>query len=179
MDITLYINLFYAFFKIGLFGFGGGYGMISLIQYEVCDHFTWMTTKEFADILAISQMTPGPISINTATYVGYTTGGVSGAVVSTFALCLPSLLMMWFVLRFLFKNQENNYVKWLFSGLKPAVVGLIFSAAVLMMNEENFIDWLSVIICAASFALLYFWKANPILLILASGAVGIVYYGYF
>ena len=86
----MYLKLFWSFFKIGLFGFGGGYGMISMIQFDVVDKNGWMTNSEFADILALSQMTPGPISINCATYIGYNQGGIIGAIFTTFALCLRS-----------------------------------------------------------------------------------------
>jgi len=172
------IYLTYVFFKIGLFGFGGGYAMISLIQHEVVDNYGWMTTQSFADILAISQMTPGPISINTATYVGYNVAGIPGAVIATLSLCLPAILMMYFVIRFLFKNKDNQYIMFLFSGLKPAVAGLILAAALLLMNKENFSDagWskhnMSVVICAATFVASFFWKANPMLLIAIAGFAG-------
>ena len=172
------IYLSYVFFKIGLFGFGGGYGMISLIQHEVVDNYGWMTSQSFADILAISQMTPGPISINTATYVGYTVAGLSGSIIATLALCLPSILMMFFVIRFLFKHKDNKYIAYIFSGLKPAVAGLILAAALLLMNKENFSDVgldnknISIIICASTFMASLFWKVNPMILIAVSGVAG-------
>ena len=174
----VYLQLIYVFFKIGLFGFGGGYAMISLIQFEVVDHFEWMTMQEFADILAISQITPGPISINSATYVGFNVAGIMGATVATLALCLPSIILMFFVIRFLFANIENRYVQYVFSGLRPAIAGLIFTAALLLMNVENFPDAgigknnLSIIICAATFIASYFYKVNPVLLIILAGACG-------
>ena len=174
----IYLQLIYLFFKIGLFGFGGGYAMISLIQFEIVDHFGWMTMQEFADILAISQVTPGPISINCATYVGFNVAGIMGAVVATLALCLPSVILMFFAIRFLFANIENRYVQSVFSGLRPAIAGLIFTAALLLMNVENFPDVgigennLSIIICAATFIASYFYKINPVLLIILAGACG-------
>ena len=176
MDIIMYLKLFWSFFKIGLFGFGGGYGMISMIQFDVVDKNGWMTNSEFADILALSQMTPGPISINCATYIGYNQGGVIGAIFTTFALCLPTVLLMVAVITWLFKNEENHYVKALLASLKPIVVGLIFSAGVLMMNKENFIGFESVIICAIVFIATFFFKVNPIYLIIMSGIFGYFYY---
>ena len=176
MDIIIYLKLFWSFFKIGLFGFGGGYGMISMIQFDVVDKNGWMTNSEFADILALSQMTPGPISINCATYIGYNQGGVIGALFTTFALCLPTVLLMAIVITWLFKNKDNHYVKALLSSLNPIVVGLIFSAGVLMMNKENFIGFESVIICAAVFIATFFFKVNPIYLIIMSGIFGYFYY---
>lgn len=176
MDIIIYLKLFWSFFKIGLFGFGGGYGMISMIQFDVVDKNEWMTNSEFADILALSQMTPGPISINCATYIGYNQGGVIGAIFTTFALCLPTVLLMVAVITWLFKNEENHYVKALLASLNPIVVGLIFSAGVLMMNKENFIGFESVIICAIVFIATFFFKVNPIYLIIMSGIFGYFYY---
>ena len=176
MDIIMFLKLFWSFFKIGLFGFGGGYGMISMIQFDVVDKNGWMTNSEFADILALSQMTPGPISINCATYIGYNQGGIIGAIFTTFALCLPTILLMTIVITWLFKNKENHYVKALLSSLNPIVVGLIFSAGVLMMNKENFVGFESVIVCAIVFVATFFFKVNPIYLIIMSGIFGYFYY---
>ncbi len=172
----MHLKLFWSFFKIGLFGFGGGYGMISMIQFDVVDKNRWMTNSEFADILALSQMTPGPISINCATYIGYNQGGIIGAIFTTFALCLPTILLMAIVITWLFKNKENHYVKALLSSLNPIVVGLIFSAGVLMMNKENFVGFESVIVCAIVFVATFFFKVNPIYLIIMSGIFGYFYY---
>ncbi|MEE0082621.1 MAG: chromate transporter [Paludibacteraceae bacterium] len=172
----MFLKLFWSFFKIGLFGFGGGYGMISMIQFDVVDKNGWMTNSEFADILALSQMTPGPISINCATYIGYNQGGIIGAIFTTFALCLPTILLMAIVITWLFKNKENHYVKALLSSLNPIVVGLIFSAGVLMMNKENFVGFESVIVCAIVFVATFFFKVNPIYLIIMSGIFGYFYY---
>lgn len=175
-----FLQLFYVFFKIGLVGFGGGYAMLSLIQFEVVDHFGWMTVTQFSDMLAISQMTPGPVSINTATYVGYEVAGLPGAVVSTFALCLPSILMMYFVMRFMLKNKENRYMQYILSGLRPVLGGLILAAALLLVNRESFVDFgwgernISVIIFVATFVALYFYKVNAMWLILIAGAVGVL-----
>ncbi len=176
MDIIMFLKLFWSFFKIGLFGFGGGYGMISMIQFDVVDKNGWMTNSEFADILALSQMTPGPISINCATYIGYNQGGIIGAIFTTFALCLPTILLMAIVITWLFKNKENHYVKALLSSLNPIVVGLIFSAGVLMMNKENFVGFESVIVCTIVFVATFFFKVNPIYLIIMSGIFGYFYY---
>lgn len=178
----VYLQLLYVFFKIGLLGFGGGYAMISLIQFEIVDSYQWLSFQEFADVLAISQMTPGPISINTATYVGYEVAGVSGAIVATAALCLPSVLLMILVMLFLFKNKENHWVQALLKGLKPVMGGLILAAALLLMNKENFVDagWgennISIIICVISFIALYFFKINPMLLITVAGVAGAIFY---
>lgn len=177
----VYFHLLYVFFKIGLLGFGGGYAMLSLIQFEVVDHFNWMTITEFSDMLAISQMTPGPVSINTATYVGYSVAGVPGAIVATVSLCLPSVFLMYLVIRFLFKNKDNRYVQYIMSGLRPVLGGLILAAALMLMNKENFSDFgwgehnLSVIIFVVSFVALHFFKVNPMWLIAGSALLGVLF----
>lgn len=178
----IYLQLFWTYLKIGIFGFGGGYAMLSMIQFEVVDNQGWMTIEEFADIVALSQMTPGPVSINIATFIGYTVGGFWGSMVATAAIVMPSLLLLFFVLRFLFKNKENYIVKTTLLSMKPVIAGLIFVAALMMMNAESFADAglhgsnISVIICAVSFVATYFAKINPILLIIASGLVGYLVY---
>ena len=107
--VLLLLKLFYTFFKIGLFGFGGGYAMISMIQGEVVTRYEWLSSSDFTDIIAISQMTPGPIGINSATYVGYTAmvnagyshaAGILGSTVATFSVVLPSFILMIFISRF-------------------------------------------------------------------------------
>ncbi len=173
-----YLYLAYVFFKIGIFGFGGGYAMISLIQDEVVNNFHWMNSQTFADVLAISQMTPGPISINTATYVGFNVGGVLGATIATISLCLPSIIMMYFVIRFLFKRKGNPTIQAILNDLKPVIAGLILSAALIMMTKENFSDAglgegnISVILCVATFVATFFLKINPMILISTAGLIG-------
>ncbi len=173
----LYLQLFITYFKIGLFGFGGGYAMLSLIQHEVVESHQWITKQEFTDIVAISQVTPGPIGINSATYIGYTvTGNVLGAVVATFAVCLPSFIIVLFIAFAYKKFRANRYVNDAFSGLRPATVGLIASAALLLMNDENFIDYKSFIIFGVAFILTMFFKVHPILMILLAGVSGLLLY---
>lgn len=124
----VFLQLFYTFFKIGLFGFGGGYAMLSMIQGEVVTRYGWLTAQEFTDIVAISQMTPGPIGINSATYVGYTTiadcygtsYGILGSIIATFAVVLPSFLLMLTISKFFLKYQKHPSVEAVFSGLRPA-----------------------------------------------------------
>lgn len=139
---SLYLSLFWAFFKIGLFGFGGGYAMISLIQHEVVEVHHWISVSDFTDIVAISQTTPGPIAFNTATYIGYTaTGSVWGSAVCTLAVSLPSIILMTLVCRFFFMFRDNAYVAAILGALKPTVIGLIAAAALLLMNGRNFEDY--------------------------------------
>jgi len=173
-----YIELFYTFFKIGLFGFGGGYAMLSLIQYEVVEVHQWLTAGEFTDIVAISQVTPGPIAINSATYIGYQATGetVSGALVATFAVCLPSIIIMVLICHFLLLFKTNKYVIAALSGMKPAAIGLIAAAALLLINKQNFTDYTSIIIFIVTFALSYFFKWGVIRTILLAAIIGYVVY---
>ncbi|WP_455591021.1 chromate transporter [Bacteroides sp.] len=181
----IYLQLFYTFFKIGLFGFGGGYAMLSMIQGEVVTRYNWLSTQEFTDIVAISQSTPGPIGINAATYVGFTaTGSVWGSVLATFAVVLPSFILMLTISKFFLKYQKHPAVEAVFSGLRPAVVGLLASAALVLMNVENFgsptKDTYTFIMSALIFIIAFVgtrkYKVNPILMIIACGVAGLILY---
>ncbi len=173
----IYWELLYVYLKIGLFGFGGGYAMLSLIQFEVVDKHHWLSSQQFTDIVAISQMTPGPIGINSATYIGYTvTGNVWGSVLATFAVCLPSFLLVLLISYFFAKFKNNLYVKAAMSGLLPMSVALIAAAALLLMNKENFIDYKSLLIFIAAFILTWKYKIHPILMICLAGMAGILLY---
>ncbi len=173
----IYLQLLWVYLKIGLFGFGGGYAMLSLIQYEVVEHHQWLTSQEFTDIVAVSQMTPGPIGINSATYIGYvTTGSIWGSVLATTAVCLPSFILVLLVSKFLLKNHNNPYIKSIFSGLRPVVVGLIASAALLLMNKENFADYRAIIIAVLSLILVRKTKIHPIWVIVMAGFAGYFIY---
>ncbi len=187
----IYLSLFFTFFQIGLFGFGGGYGMLSLIQSETVTHHAWLTSAEFTNIVAISQMTPGPIGINSATYCGYTAVrnagygelmGVLGSGIATFALVLPSFILMVLICRVLLKYMKTPLVQNIFSGLRPAVVGLIGAAALLLMNAENFSTpeinpwqfWISIALFAATFVGTKMMKINPIKMILWTAFAGLM-----
>ncbi len=187
----IFLELFITFFQIGLFGFGGGYGMLSLIQGEVVHNHAWLTTSEFTDIVAISQMTPGPIGINSATYCGYTAVhnagfgywmSVLGSVTATFALVLPSLILMLLIAKLLMKYMQTQAVQSVFSGLRPAVVGLLAAATLLLMSQENFSApdvnpwqfWISCFLFAASFVGTKYLKINPIRMICYAGGAGLL-----
>jgi chromate transporter len=172
----IYIELFWSFFTIGLFGFGGGYSILSLIQHEVVDIQGWLTIADFTNIVAISQVTPGPIAINCATYVGYTaTNSILGSAVATVAVSLPSLFIMILISRFIVTFRTNVYVSAALSTLKPAIIGLIASAALLLSNPANFIDYMSFIIFALVFIAAYL-RVNPIILVFLSGLAGYIWY---
>ena len=176
----IYLQLFLSYLKIGFFGFGGGYAMLSLIQNEIVEQRGWLTATQFADIVAVSQITPGPIAINSATYIGYTVAGIAGSVIATFAVCLPSLTLMLLLTRFFLRHRENRYIQTVVKSVTPIVVGMIASAALLLMfprsgANENFTDVWSWILF---FLVLYgsYRKVNPILMILLSAVAGVAIY---
>ena len=193
----VYLQLFLSFAKIGLFGFGGGLAILSLIQHEVEAH-AWMSQQEFVDIVAISQVTPGPIGINCATYVGYTaTGSVWGSLLATFAIILPSLIIMLAICRLYFflstRFRTNPYFQNTLRMLRFAVIGLIAAAALLLITPDSFIDWKSWLFFAVVFILtilpeltkgiknkgvqqLLSSLSHPILLIILAGIAGYVVY---
>lgn len=188
----IFLQLFYTFFKIGLFGFGGGYAMISMIQGEVVTRHEWLSSTEFTDIIAISQMTPGPIGINSATYVGYSAVvnagyspaiGILGSTVATVSVVLPSFILMVLISKFFLKYQKHPIIASVFKGLRPGVVGLLAAAALVLMNGENFgtYNWqilTSILLFAGTFIASYRYKVNPILLIVICGFIGFITFGY-
>lgn len=188
----IFLQLFYTFFKIGLFGFGGGYAMISMIQGEVVTRHEWLSSNEFTDIIAISQMTPGPIGINSATYVGHSAVvnagyshavGILGSTIATVSVVLPSFILMVLISKFFLKYQKHPIIASVFEGLRPGVVGLLAAAALVLMNRENFgtYNWqilTSIILFAGTFIASYRYKVNPILLIVICGIIGYVTFGY-
>ncbi len=187
----IYLHLFITFFKIGLFGFGGGYGMLSLIQHETVERNQWLSASEFTDIVAISQMTPGPIGINSATYCGYTAcanAGLStsmsvlGSATATFALVLPSLILMILISKLFMRYMHTRTVTSVFTGLRPAVVGLLAAATLLLMTPDNFSTptdnpWQFLISCflfVSAFIGVKFMKINPIRMIVYCAIAGLV-----
>lgn len=190
----IFWQLFYTFLKIGIFTFGGGYAMVALIQNEVVVENQWMTSQEFTDVLAISQATPGPLGINTATYTGYTTVvnagypeymGILGAFLASFSVILLPFLLMLIVTKVLLKHKDNPTLANIFLILRKVVVGLIAASALLLASTENFGSptestlrfVISILIFIGVFVASYKFKQNPILLILASGIVGFLVYG--
>ena len=194
--MMIYLQLFISFFKIGLFGFGGGLAILSLIQHEVLA-YGWLTEQEFVDIVAISQVTPGPIGVNCATYVGYTaTGTVWGSVLATGALILPSLIIMLTLCKVYVllstRFADNAYFQNTLRYLRFAVLGLIAAAALLLITPATFIDEWSIVLFAAVFVLTILPQlvrskspvvqrvvstlSHPILLIALAGVAGYVIY---
>ena len=187
----IFLDLFITFFKIGLFGFGGGYGMLSLIQHETVERTHWLSTAEFTDIVAVSQMTPGPIGINSATYCGYTAihnagyghlMGILGSATATVALVLPSLILMSLISRLVMRYMNTRPVQSVFAGLRPAVVGLLAAATLLLCNADNFSTptddlWQFSVSCALFAATAFgtgYLKINPIRMIGYSAFAGLL-----
>ncbi len=173
----IYLQLFFTFFVIGLFTFGGGYAMLSLIQNEVVVNHAWITAQEFTDMMAISQMTPGPIGINSATYVGYAvTGNIFGSLTATIAVTLPSFIIILLICRIYSKFKESNIFASLMKTLRPVVIGMIGAAAGILITKENFIDWTSWALFAGAFIASQWLKMNPILVIVLAGVLGYFIY---
>lgn len=187
----IFLQLFITFFQIGLFGFGGGYGMLSLIQTQTVTHHAWLTSAEFTNIVAVSQMTPGPVGINSATYCGYAAVqnagmgewyAVLGSAIATLALVLPSFIIMVLICRVFLRYMDTLVVQSVMAGLRPAVVGLIAAAALMLMTPENFSApsvnpwqfWISIIIFAATFLGTKIMKINPIKMICWAAFAGLM-----
>lgn len=201
--MNIYWQLIWAYIKIGIFGFGGGYAMLSLVEKEVVAP-GWISETMFTDIVAISQMTPGPIGINSATYIGYVAPGevnpllhsplwgIIGSVLATLSVVIPSFILVLNASHFIQKHNESGVIKAIFAGLRPVVVGLIASAAFLLMNAANFNPngetWqliINIIISLIAFCLVFFpikiknkiIKLHPIFVIILAGCAGFFIYG--
>ena len=189
----LFLKLFFTFSKIGIFNFGGGYAMISLLQNEIVEKNHWLTNAEFTDIVAISQSTPGPIGINSATYTGYTVAMNEGYPQWVAVLCavLASLSVLWlpflvmlYISRFLIKHSDSQNLHNIFAAIRPVIVGLIAAASIQLMTAENFSSpsesWFafitSIIIFCFSFVGVRLYKLNPIMLLLICGIAGLLIY---
>ena len=187
----IFLRLFLTFLKIGVFSFGGGLATIALIQHDVVEEQGWLTSQEFTDIVATSQITPGPVGINTATYTGYTAivnagysewMGVLGAFIASFSVILIPVILMLIVSKLLLKHKDNRSIATTMSVLRLAVVGLIAAAALLLVTPETFGNvspqlWISISIFAVVFIASLKFKASPILMILLSGVAGFIVYG--
>lgn len=197
--ITLALQLFFTFFVIGCLTIGGGNVMIPLIQHQVVVQHGWITEEAFTNIIAVSQMTPGPIGINSATYVGYevlqgATGshllGICGSLTATLAIMLPSFIIMLLIVKFYEKFKSSTLYAGTMAFVKPAVVGLIGAAAIILILKttwtgftpsvqivaDNFPDWKSWVLLGGAFAAGFWGKVNPIYLIIAGAILGIILY---
>ncbi len=172
-----YQPIMLSFLKVGLFGFGGGYAMLPLITDEVVNVRHWVSHGEFADMVALSQMTPGPVALNAATYLGFTVTGIPGSILATFSVCLPPFIIMYTACYFFAALKGNARVAGAMRLLRPAVVGLVLAAALLLMNRHSFVDWKSIAIFVVAFALTAWLKVNPIPTLVGAGVLGWLLYG--
>ena len=173
----IYLQLFHVFFKIGLFAFGGGYAVLPLIEKEIVLNHGWLTPADFSRIVTIAEITPGPIGINSATFTGYLTAGLPGALTATASFCLPSLIILFFLFRLLarFAQKEEEIVRQMLRGLRPIAVALVASA-VYSLGKNAFTGYGSWLIALLSFGLFLFSEKNLILIVLTFGLVGILFY---
>ena len=183
----IYLQLFLSFFQIGLFGFGGGYAVMPLIQNQVVDIHGWLDMSAFSDIITISQMTPGPIAINSATFAGIQTAGILGAAVATLGCVLPSTIIVIVLVKLYIKYRDMSVMKGVMSGLRPAVVAMIASAGLSILTLSLWqgnapslgagsFDFIAAGIFVLSLAVLRIFKVNQIYVMLSAGIVGLLAY---
>lgn len=168
------INLFSTFFKIGAFTFGGGYAMIPLIQKEVCENKNWVTDKDILDIIAIAESTPGPISVNTATFVGYKLAGILGAMFATLGLILPSFIIIAIISLVLNEFENIKIVQYAFFGIRAGILALIVKAFYTMYKAcpKNIFSNLLIVL---AFSLVVFFDINAIIVVIACGLIGFLH----
>ncbi len=169
-------QLFLAFAQIGLFAFGGGYATLPLIEKEIVITRHWLTHAEFLDVITISQLTPGPIGINAATFVGYKISGLLGGAVATIGFCLPSIIIILLLMKFLKKYGAKPYVNRVVKGIRPAVIALMVAAAYSIATGGGITDIKGITIAVVSFVVLETHKLDPIIVLLLAGVVGIIVY---
>lgn len=186
----IYLELFWSFFQIGLFSFGGGYAAMPLIQNQVVDLHPWLSMTQFADIMTIAEMTPGPIAINSATFVGIQVAGIAGAIIATLGCVFPSCVIVMLLAYIYYRFRGLNLVQGILAGLRPAVISMIASAGVSLLimalygqrtipSDLASLDLIAVVVFAAGFIVLRKWKVNPLWVMAGSGVAGILLYSFF
>lgn len=181
------LQLFWSFFQIGLFSFGGGYAAMPLIQHQVVENHSWLSLTEFIDIITISQMTPGPVAVNSATFVGIRIDGFGGALIATLGCIIPSCILVLILAHFYYKYRGLSIVQGILSGLRPAVVALIASAGLTILIMSLFgekgcssgihsVDWIAAALFLSCLIVLRKFKWNPIFVMLGAGIVGLILY---
>ena len=173
--MELLIKLFIAFFKIGTFSFGGGYAMLPFIQKEIVESNTWISMSEFTDIIGISQMTPGPVAINSATFVGYKVSGILGSIVATLGVITTSFVLITIINSLLSKFKESEVVKGALLGMRPVLIALVIYAFI-DLAKESYIDFKSIIITLIIGVILLSKKVHPILVIVIAAILGVFFY---
>ncbi len=183
----IYLELLLAFMQIGLFSIGGGYAAMPLIQHQAIEVHSWLTMSEFADIMTISEMTPGPIAINSATFVGIQVAGIPGALAATIGCILPSCFIVTFLAFIYYKARGLSSIQGILKGIRPAVIAMIASAALSLITMALYgadglsagiesIDIIAAALFLISLAILRIWKPNPIAVMAGCGLAGIILY---
>ncbi len=181
----IYLQLFWSFFQVGLFSFGGGYAAMPLIQQQVVQHYSWLSMPEFTDLITISQMTPGPIAINSATFVGMRIAGFGGALIATLGCILPSCIIVGALAFLYFRYRGIPVIQDVLEGLRPAVVALIAAAGITIAVSAFWssggisltnTDWKSMLLFVAAFVVLRIKKWDPIFIMVGTGAIGGIIY---
>lgn len=186
----IYLELFWSFLQIGLFSIGGGYAAMPLIQNQVVDIHPWLTMTQFADIMTIAEMTPGPIAINSATFVGIQVAGLPGALVSTLGCVFPSCIIVMTLAYVYYRFRGLTVIQGILAGLRPAVIAMIASAGISLLIMAIYgqrtlpahlvpLDVIALIIFSAAFLVLRKWKPNPIYIMAGSGILGVILYTIF
>lgn len=173
--LELLVDLFLSFFKIGFFGFGGGYAMLALIEHEIIQVHGWMSTTEFVDIIAVAEMTPGPVAINSATFVGYRVAGIGGAVLATLGVISPSLLLLIPAAKLFMRYYEHRRVQQVLFGIQPAVIALIALAAFVVGKSAVF-DYKSALLTVFCLLLTLFSRIHPLYLIGIGAVAGLLFF---
>lgn len=188
--MMIYLELFWSFFQIGLFSIGGGYAAMPLIQNQVVDLHPWLNMTQFADIMTIAEMTPGPIAINAATFVGIQVAGLPGALIATIGCVFPSCVIVMTLAYIYYRFRGLNMVQGVLAGLRPAVIAMIASAGISLMVMALYgqrtppadlltFDAVAAVILAAGIVILRKWKPNPLWVMAGSGVVGVILYSVF
>jgi len=186
----IYLRLFWSFFQIGLFSFGGGYAAMPLIQNQIVDINKWLTMSQFADVITISQMTPGPIAINAATFVGIQLAGIPGAIVATLGCVFPSCIIVLTLAYIYYRYRELSILQGVLNGLRPAVIAMIASAGLSLLllalwNEKPIssklsdIDFISIGLFCLAIIILRRYKPNPIFVMVGAGFIGLCIYPFY
>lgn len=184
----IYLELFWSFFQVGLLSIGGGYAAMPLIEHQVVELHPWLTMTQFSDIITISQMTPGPIAINSATFVGIQIGGIPGALIATLGCIIPSCIIVMLLAFLYYRYRELTMVQGVLTGLRPAVVAMIAGTGVTLLISAFWgmgadisaasTDWIAMILFAASLFVLRKWKPNPIIIMMSAGVLGFFCYRF-
>ncbi len=171
------VSLYWSFLKVGLFTIGGGYAMIPLMEAEVINVHGWLSAAEFLDIIAVAEMTPGPISINAATFIGYTMAGVTGSLIATLGVITPSLVLLLLLSRVLIKMIQNPRAESFINGLRSALVALILLAS-FTLGQTAIIDLKTALIFAALLIASLLRQVSPLYFIAAGAVLGLLLFPY-